>query len=188
MKTATSTRAPRRRPSGRTRDPARSSRRIAMLAFPNVQVLDVTGPLEVFSRASRWLCDERGRDRPAYEVEVIGLKRGWFRTSSGLRLYAERGIAEVGRGLDTLLVAGGLGVEGYRGHGPLRRWLRRQAGQVRRLASICTGAFLLAEAGLLRGRRATTHWHHCPTFAHDFPDVQLEPDRIYVRDGALSTS
>ncbi len=162
--------------------------RVAMLAFPDVQVLDVMGPLEVFSRTSRWLRDHGKRADHAYTVEIIGLNRGAFRTSSGLRLYADHGIADVGRGIDTLLIAGGIGVDHYRAHVPLRRWIRRQAGQVRRLASICTGAFLLAEAGLLKGRRVTTHWNHCATFAREFPDVQVEPDRIFVREGALYTS
>jgi len=162
--------------------------RIAMLAFPDVQVLDVMGPLEVFSRASRWLRDHGKSPGHVYEVEIIGLKRGAFRASSGLRLYADRGIADAGGGIDTLLIAGGQGVERYRSHAPLKRWIRRQSRLVRRLASICTGAFLLAEAGLLRGRRATTHWNHCSTFARDFPEIQVEPDTIFVRDGSLYTS
>jgi transcriptional regulator GlxA family with amidase domain len=165
-----------------------AARRIAMLAFPEVQVLDVTGPLEVFSRTSRWLRDEGRRADHAYEVEIIGLERGWFRTSSGLRLYAERGFAEVDRGLDTLLVAGGVGVTGCRSNKPLLRWIRRQSTLVRRLASICTGAFLLAESGVLRGRRATTHWNHCDALARDFPDLKVEPDRIFMREGSLYTS
>jgi transcriptional regulator GlxA family with amidase domain len=162
--------------------------RIAMLAFPNVQVLDVMGPLEVFSRASRWMCDEGRRADPTYTVEIIGLEPGGFLTSSGLRLHADRGIADAPRGIDTLLIAGGLGVERHRSNAALLRWIRRQSGLVRRLASICTGAFLLAEAGLLDGRRATTHWHHCATFARDFPNVRLEPDTIFVREGSLYTS
>ncbi|HEY6196029.1 MAG TPA: GlxA family transcriptional regulator [Candidatus Eisenbacteria bacterium] len=159
-----------------------------MFAFPNVQILDVTGPLEVFSRTSRWLREHGKRADHAYEVEIIGLRRGMFRASSGLRLYADHGIADVGRGLDTLLIAGGVGVQACRSHAPLRRWIRRQAGLVRRLASICTGAFLLADAGLLRGRRVTTHWNHCAALTREFPDVTVEPDRIFVREGSLYTS
>src|SRR5262249_40842781 len=123
-----------------------------------------------------------------YAVEIIGLERGWFRTSSGLRLYADHGIADAPRGIDTLMIAGGVGVAQYRSHARLMRWLRRESTAVRRLASICTGAFLLAEAGLLDGRRATTHWHYCPDFAREFPKVRLEPDTIFVRDGSLYTS
>jgi transcriptional regulator GlxA family with amidase domain len=158
-----------------------------MLAYPDIQMLDVMGPLEVFSRTSRWLKDHGRRADDAYSVEIIGVKRGPFRASSGLRLYAERGFAEVGRGVDTLLIAGGRGVETYRTHRPLLAWIRRQAGWVRRLASVCTGAFLLAEAGLLKGRRATTHWGSCPRLAR-YPDVSVEPDTIFVREGSIYTS
>ncbi len=162
--------------------------RVAMLAFPDVQVLDVMGPLEVFSRTSRWLRDHGHQSGHVYTVEIVSLKRGMFRTSSGLRLHADHAIADVGRGVDTLLVAGGLGVEQYRTNAELRRWIRSQAGRVRRLASICTGAFLLAEAGLLEGRRATTHWNHCDAFARQFPGITVEPDTIFVREGSLYTS
>jgi transcriptional regulator GlxA family with amidase domain len=162
--------------------------RVVMLAFPDVQVLDVMGPLEVFSRTARWLRDHGHRRDLAYTVEIVGLKRGAFRTSSGLRLHADHAIAEVGRGVDTLLVAGGVGVEQYRTNAALLRWIRRQASRVRRLASICTGAFFLAEAGLLEGRRATTHWNHCDGFARQFPGVKVEPDTIFVREGSLYTS
>lgn len=170
------------------RRPTPAPRRIAMLAFPDVQVLDVMGPLEVFARASRWLRDSGQRADHVYSVEIIGLKRGAFRTSSGLRLHADHGIADVGRGLDTLLVAGGVGVAEYRRDAALLRWLRGQARHVRRLGSVCTGAFLLAEAGLLKGCSATTHWHHCADFARDFPDIALESDRIYVKTGSIYTS
>ncbi len=164
------------------------TRRVAMLAFPEVQVLDVMGPLEVFSRTARWLRDEGRRGSLAYEVEIVGVTRGAFRTSSGLGLVADRRFDEVRGGLDTLLVAGGVGMERWRRHAPLLRWLRRQAGQVRRLGSVCTGAFFLAEAGLLDGRRVTTHWSACERLAHEFPAVDVESDTIYVRDGSIWTS
>ena len=159
-----------------------------MLAYPGIQVLDVMGPLEVFSRTTRWLKDHGLRKDDAYRVEIIGPKRGPFLTSSGLRLYADHSVADAGFGIDTLLVAGGLGVHRYRKDFALIHFLKRQAGRVRRLASICTGAFLLAEAGLLDGRRATTHWASCDDLARDFPRVRVEPDTIFVRDGTLYTS
>lgn len=159
-----------------------------MLAFPDVQVLDVMGPLEVFSRASRWLVDEGRAKGPAYEVEILGLKRGILTTSSGLKLVADRAFTEVGKGLDTLMVAGGRGVAAHRRHQALLLWLALQAKQVRRLASICTGAFLLAEAGLLEGCAATTHWNHCEAFTRDFPEVQLQPDVLFVKSGNRYTS
>jgi transcriptional regulator GlxA family with amidase domain len=162
--------------------------RVAMLAYPDIQMLDVMGPLEVFSRTSRWLKDNGKRGDDAYSVEILGLKRGAFRASSGLRLYADRRFDEVGSGIDTLLIAGGRGAETYRARRPLLSWIRRQAGWVRRLASVCTGAFFLAEAGLLKGRRATTHWNWCARLARQFPGVRVEPDTIFVREGAIYTS
>ncbi len=163
------------------------TKRIAMLAYPDVQILDVTGPLEVFSRTERWLRDERGRGG-AYAVEILGLEPGPVRTSSGLQLLAERGFADVTRGIDTLLVAGGRGAREHAKNPSVLRWLRRQATRVRRLASVCTGAFLLAEAGLLAGRRATTHWASCADLARGYPEVQVEPDRLFVKEGSVYTA
>ncbi len=162
--------------------------RVAMLAYPDIQMLDVVGPLEVFSRTSRWLKDNGKRKDDAYSLEILGLKRGVFRASSGLRLFADRRFDEVGRGIDTLMIAGGRGAERYRSHAPVLRWIRRQAGWVRRLASVCTGAFFLAEAGLLDGRRATTHWGWCERLARRYPRVQVEPDTIFVQEGSIYTS
>jgi len=168
--------------------PSARTKRIAMLAYPDTQILDVTGPLEVFARTSRWLRDQGRRKDDAYSVEIIGLERGWFQVSSGLRLYAERGFKDVGRGIDTLLIAGGLGAERFAAHPGLRAWIRKQAGSVRRLASVCTGAFLLAEAGLLKGHHATTHWAACAELARRYPGVAVEPDRLFIREGSLYTA
>jgi transcriptional regulator GlxA family with amidase domain len=164
------------------------TKRIAMLAYPDIQVLDAIGPLEVFARTSRWLQEEAGWRDDAYSVEIIGLRRGPFRASSGLRIYADRGLAEVGRGIDTLMVAGGRGMQTHLRHTPILRFLRRQASYVRRLASVCTGAFFLAEAGLLAGKRATTHWGSCAELARRYPDVRVEPDTLFVREGSLYTA
>ena len=158
-----------------------------MLAYPDTQILDVVGPLEVFSRSSRLLTDE-GRSGDAYTVELLGPARGAFRTSSGVRLQADRRFDDPGPPIDTLLIAGGRGTARQIGNPRLLSWIRRMSLRVRRLASICTGAFLLAEAGLLDGRRATTHWASCPEFAARYPRVALEPDTIYVKDGAVYTS
>ena len=162
--------------------------RVAVLAFPDVQILDVVGPLEVFSRTSRWLQDEGKRPDAAYSVEIIGLKRGTFRASSGLRLVADHGFGDVGRGIDTLLIAGGKGTRQYQRDPALLAWIRRQARSVRRLASVCTGTFFLAEAGLLKGLRATTHWRSCSNLARLFPDIRVEPDTLFVREGSLYTA
>jgi transcriptional regulator GlxA family with amidase domain len=173
------------RSSGKRRRP---SRHVVMLAFPGVQVLDVTGPLEVFGCAAR-LLEERGRTGPpAYTVEIVAGSAGPFASSSGIRLVAERAVRDVRGGIDTLLVAGGQGTQAALGDRALISWLRRMAPRVRRLGSVCTGAFLLAEAGLLDGRRVTTHWRWCAALAARCPQATIDADRIYVRDGDLYTS
>src|SRR4029077_20748419 len=130
---------------------------VVMLAYPDVQILDVTGPLEVFSRAARWMQDHGLRRDLAYRVEVVAPRAGAFATSSGVQLVAERAYREV-TSADTLLVAGGRGQPAARAQAPLLKWLRRMAGRVSRLGSVCTGSLILAASGLLEGRRATTHW------------------------------
>lgn len=164
-------------------------RQIAMLAFEGCQILDVCGPMEVFSFADQWLRLSGQIGRPAYSLTVLAEHAGPFTTMSGLRMMADRSIADLGEdGIDTLLVAGGLGVEQARKNPKLVEWVGGMAGRVRRLGSICTGAFLLAETGLLDGRRATTHWHWCQQLAEEFRNITVEPDRIAVRDGFVYSS
>jgi len=165
------------------------TRRVAMLAYPDIQILDVTGPLEVFARTSRWMHDHGLRPSDdAYTVEIIGIERGPFVASSGLKLYADHGYREVGPGIDTLLISGGRGTERYCKSKPLLAWIRRQSRLVRRLASVCTGAYFLAEAGLLDGLDATTHWSYTDDFTGRFPRVRLDPDRIYIKQDSLYTA
>jgi transcriptional regulator GlxA family with amidase domain len=163
-------------------------RRVAMLVFRDVQILDVTGPLEVFARTARWLVDHGRRAEPAYSVELLAARRGHVASSSGLELVVHRAFTEVRGGLDTLLVAGGIGVRRVLGDRTMLGWVRRMAPRVRRLASVCTGAFALAEAGLLEGRRATTHWSACRELAERHPGITVDPDPIFVRDGRVYTS
>jgi transcriptional regulator GlxA family with amidase domain len=158
-----------------------------MLAFPDAQILDVTGPLEVFAIATRLLGETR-RTGPGYAVEVVAARSGPLRMSSGLEVTASRALREVRGGIDTLLVAGGEGIRQAVRDRTTVAWIRRAAGRARRVGSVCSGAFLLAEAGLLDGRRATTHWGSCEQLARRFPKVRVEPDRIFVRDGPVSTS
>lgn len=154
------------------------------MAYPDVQMLDVVGPLEVFACASRFLPPTaRG-----YAVEVLAERAGQIRTSSGLTLGAARSWLQVRGGLDTLLVAGGAGTVAAMGNRSLLDWLRRTTPRVRRFGSVCSGTFILAEAGLLDGRRATTHWNNCADLARRYPAIQVEPDPIFVRDGSIYTS
>jgi len=159
-----------------------------MVAFPDVQILDVTGPLEVFARAARWLADAGHSGPLAYEVELLAATAGTIRTSSGLRLAVDRRYGAVGERLDTLLVAGGVGTAVAMRDLALLAWLRRMAHRVRRLGSVCSGAFVLAEAGLLDGRRATTHWSVSDALAQRYPRVRVDPDPIFIRDGRVYTS
>ncbi len=159
-----------------------------MLAFPDCQVLDVVGPLEVFSRASRLITDEGRRGSPVYTVEILGPSRSPVTMSSGIRLCPDRAYRDAGRGIDTLLVAGGRGTDRFLSNAAMLRWLRTQSRGVRRIGSICTGAFVLAEAGLLDGLKATTHWASCGEFAARYPRVQVDADPIFVRQGPIWTS
>ena len=160
-------------------------RTVLMVLFDDVQSLDVTGPLEVFTGANTW---RTGRgDGPVYDVRTASLGGRQVRTSSGLRVTPEEDLRQAGAGrLDLLIVPGGEGSR--RGDPELVAWLRAHARRAERLVSVCTGAFLLAAAGLLDGRRVTTHWAYCATLARKYPAVRVDEDPIFVRDGNLATS
>src|SRR5260370_22190338 len=165
-----------------------STRGIAGGGCPDAQLLDIAGPAEVFSRASRLLSREGGGP-PAYVVELLANKAGPVITSSGLALIAAHAFSDVRGGLDTLLVSGGRGTDLAVRDRSLIAWLRRMAPpRVRRLASVCTGAFILAEAGLLDGKRVTTHWASCARLAKQYPRLTVEPDPIFIQQGSVYTS
>lgn len=161
--------------------------RVVMLGFDGAQVLDVAGPLEVFARTARWLQDHWGFGAPAYEIELVAHDAGAIETSGGLRLLASRSYLEAGAA-DTLLIGGGIGYAALLDDAALLDWLRDRATGVSRLGSICTGAMVLGAAGLLDGRRATTHWAYCERLAALAPGCRVDPDAIYVRDGNIFTS
>lgn len=157
-----------------------------MLAYQDAQILDVTGPLEVFALASSLLGEKR--KHPAYSVEVVARRRGPLAMSSGIRIVADRSIREVRGPIDTLLVSGGTGSQVATRDSALVAWIRRTAARARRVGSVCTGAFILAEAGLLDGKQATTHWGWCAELARRYPRVSVQADPIFVRAGNLYTS
>jgi transcriptional regulator GlxA family with amidase domain len=164
------------------------AQRVAVIAFPDAQMLDVVGPLEVFSTAARIVAETQGGAERAYHLEVAAERAGPVPMSSGVSVVAGRSWRSLRGPLDTLLVAGGPGVAAAARGGRLPARLRPLAGSARRVASVCTGAFLLAEAGLLDGRRVTTHWAACAELARRYPALRVEPDPIFVRDGSVYTS
>lgn len=162
------------------------TRTVALLVFPGVQALDVTGPMDVFAEANRFLTpDER------YEIEVIGTDSGLITCCNGLILQPHRTFADTDPaacGFDLILATGGAGLQGPPWEPGFYDWLRRICSASRRYGSICNGAFVLARAGLLEGRTVTTHWNAAKALATLCPTTQVEVDRIFVRDKELYTS
>lgn len=169
------------RPAPKPANIAGMDRRVVFLLFDRMQSLDLTGPLEVFAMAGQ----ATGR---GYRPELVAHRAGPLVTSSGLTVIAERALGDCRGAIDTLVVVGGSGVHAAADEAPVLDWLRDAATRARRVTSVCTGAFLLARAGLLRGRRATTHWASCERLQMVYPDVEVQPDPIFVRDGNLYTS
>lgn len=168
--------------------PGAATRRILLLAAPGTQILDLVGPYQVFTRASE-IAARTNPDAPSlYLLEVVTTEPGMLLTSCGLRLEAHRTFRQVRGEVDTLLIVGGASVEAGNEDSAVVESLRRMAPRFRRVGSICTGAFLLAHAGLLNGRRATTHWKYCDLLARRYPSAKVEPDPIFVRDGNVYTS
>jgi len=159
---------------------------VAMLAYQGAEILDVVGPLDVFAAANA-LYRNFGLAEP-YRIFILADQAGLFATSSGMKLFADAGWQDWAQQTDTLLIAG---TQHYReiDHSlPVVPWIKTMASRVRRLASVCTGAFLLAETGLLDGGRATTHWLACDLFATCYPKVDLQGDAIFVKEGSIYSS
>ncbi|GAV45483.1 HTH-type transcriptional regulator CdhR [Streptomyces acidiscabies] len=153
-------------------------RTVLVVLFDGVQSLDVSGPAEVFAGTHVFAPG-------SYRIVTASLDGAPVRTTSGLTLVPDTALSDAPVP-DTLLVPGGAGT---RGEAPeLVAWLRDNGTRARRLVSVCTGAIRLAQAGFLDGRRATTHWAYCAKLAEDHPEVDVDPEPIYVRDGAVSTS
>jgi transcriptional regulator GlxA family with amidase domain len=167
------------------RFPPNLVRVIDVLAYPAVQLLDVTGPVQVFASANDLVAGAGGA-RP-YMLRIVAQDSGAVASSSGVALAAGP-LTKRGEALDTLLVAGGEGAEAAADNPVLVEWVRKRAARARRVASVCTGAFVLAAAGVLDGRRAATHWKYCAKLAQRFPAVHVEPDPIFVRDGPVWSS
>ena len=156
-----------------------SKRRVGILVFDGVKLLDVAGPSEVFSEANRFGAD--------YEVMLYSADGRDVASSTGMRISVHAAAVNTGP-LEMALVAGGDALPTHPVSPELAEAARTLAGRARRTASICTGAFILAAAGLLDGHRATTHWQHAKTLARAHPAITVEPDAIYVEDGQIYSS
>ena len=156
------------------------SRKIGLLVFDDFQLLDMAGPTSVFEMPIR------GMDPAPYEFTLYSRHGGSVRASCGVRVHTEP-LAER-MALDTLIISGGEGTRTAMHDGALLTAIRSLSKRTRRTTSVCSGAFLLAAAGLLDGRKATTHWRRCPDLTRRFPNVQVQADRIYVRDDKFWTS
>jgi transcriptional regulator GlxA family with amidase domain len=166
-----------------------TTRRVVIVGAPGTQILDLVGPFQIFTRAAELFANRNGSHAPIYQVEVISTARGRpILTNCGLGLMAHRTYRRCKGKIDTLLVAGGNDIECGKVGPEAVQWLKDTARGVRRVGSVCTGALLLAEAGLLAGKKATTHWKYCELLARRYPDIDVNPDPIFVRDGSVYTS
>jgi transcriptional regulator GlxA family with amidase domain len=159
-------------------------RTIAILAFPGALLLDIAGPAQVFATVS----EERveAGEPPPYAIRTVSLAGGLITTDTGIAIATDPVTAL--SDIDTLIVPGGATTVAEADNVALTLWLQRAAGRARRTASVCLGTFLLAAAGLLDGRRATTHWQYCSLLAERFPAIRVATDPIFVQDGALWSS
>jgi len=169
------------------RQTQKEPRQIVILAAPDSVILDIAGPLEVFAMADEYYREHYHRS--FYAIDVVSTTDDLaVRTDCGVTVLAKATVSSLGGAIDTLLIAGGSGVDAASANADLLDWIRQTSSRVRRLGSVCTGAFILAAAGLLRGRRATTHWQRCEELARRYPETRVEPDPIFVCDRGVYTS
>jgi transcriptional regulator GlxA family with amidase domain len=152
------------------------TRTVLLLAFDGIQPLDLVGPFEVFTAATLVL---QAQDKPGYRVRVVAKDRQ-VNTGTGLGIVAEP-LPDPAQGADTIVLPGGVGIDAVRKDPETMAWIRATAPNARRVVSVCTGAFLAAEAGLLDGTRATTHWAYAGMLAEQFPAIDVDPEPIFVR-------
>ena len=162
-----------------------SALRMVVLAHEDMNLLDLTGPVQTLFTASR---RHAGAGQPLYEVIVASESGGLVTTSSGVQIMTVGLAALEGLAIDTLLAPGGCKGDAFYTPPGLVAWIRRRSSSVRRLCSVCTGAFLLAAAGQLDGRRVATHWEWAERLQNAYPTIDVDPDRIFIRDGAVWTS
>lgn len=166
-----------------------NTRHIVFLAIPGATLLDITGPYEVFTQAIELNMEED--KKPPYILHIISSERSkTIRTASGFTIQCESTIMNINYKIDTLFVPGvpnSIQTE-YRLNKNALQWIRQQANIVRRICSVCTGTFFLAETGILDGKTATTHWAMCQKLLHNYPSVKVENDPIFIKDENIYTS
>jgi transcriptional regulator GlxA family with amidase domain len=166
-----------------------TQRSLVGIAFPKFVLLDLAGPCDVFWMANRVWNKSHPRDPAPYVIKILSTTSDVLvSAASGLKLAADAPIGDWRGTIDTLLVPGGIDLQDALRDAHLLKWLHAASARTRRVGSICTGAFILAAAGLLDGRTATTHWEDCGQLAAQYPDVHVAPDRIFVRHGNVYTS
>jgi transcriptional regulator GlxA family with amidase domain len=164
-----------------------------MLVYPDCLLIDAIGPIEVFSFTNAAL-QHMGKipiSESVYTLSIIAENKGSVKTSTGVCLVADTGFNDSCDGIDTLMVAGATHnsyLDAVKNDAKTCNWLISMMPKVRRMVSICTGALILAECGLLDGRKATTHWLHCDYMANQYKKIRVEPDKIFIRDGNMYTS
>jgi transcriptional regulator GlxA family with amidase domain len=170
---------------------ARRGRRIAIFVYDGVLALDAVGPADVFGLANTMSDREDSSAGQQYDIRFVGLRKGPIRTGAGFRITADLSLLDANQAVDTLVIPGTAEPrdgEAILAVSDVNAWLLRAAQQSRRVVSICTGALILADLGLLNGRRATTHWAFCENLRTGHPKVRLEPDSLWTKDGKIYTS
>ncbi|HSR63500.1 MAG TPA: GlxA family transcriptional regulator [Gammaproteobacteria bacterium] len=161
-------------------------RTIGIVIYPEAEVLDITGPHEVFSMAAAFQREQRSAG--PYEIFLVARTLQPVKMSSGMKLLPDYRFDNCPVPPDTLIIPGAEAIEQAIDDPPVLQWVEQQSGKVRRLVSICTGAFFLAKLGLLDGKRVTTHWGYCQLLQKTYPNVNVVPDAIYIRQGNIYTS
>ena len=157
---------------------------IGFLGFDGVMALDLVGPIDAFRTAG--VDEGEGQAGTLYKTIIVGLSDKPFKSESGITFYPDKTIADP-LTLDTLIVPGGPGMRVPQTQKKVARWLMEQAKSIRRVATVCTGTYLLASAGLVNGRRVTTHWRHAGDLAQRFPQLRVDPNALYLKDGKYYT-
>lgn len=162
---------------------------IVIVAPQQTSILDVAGPLDVFAKAADYIESHPGKFDETYQTHVVSLDGNKeVITSTGLPIITEGSLESISYPIDTILVAGYPNIPEVRANRSPILWIKNNWMKIHRIGSVCVGAFLLAEAGILNGKRATTHWLRCKQLAETYPEIQVDPDPIFVKDGSIYTS